>query len=158
MARRGGRWSTSRTSAGPSSPSSRHLASWCTTRPSTSAGPRTTYRYATSPSWCARRVPASTVTLADGAGPDLRNYRVDFAKLAETFPQLRLQWTIRAGVDELVTAYADHGLTYDEFTSSRFIRLGRIRELVAAGLVDNGLRRLADESFPASARVVEGIH
>ena len=26
-------------------------------------------------------VPGSTVSLADGAGPDLRNYRVDFSKL-----------------------------------------------------------------------------
>ena len=31
-------------------------------------------------------VPGSTVSLAEGAGPDLRNYRVDFAKLDETFP------------------------------------------------------------------------
>ena len=31
-------------------------------------------------------VPGSKVSLADGAGPDLRNYRVDFSKLVETFP------------------------------------------------------------------------
>ena len=35
-------------------------------------------------------VPGSKVSLADGAGPDLRNYRVDFSKLAETFPELNL--------------------------------------------------------------------
>ena len=35
-------------------------------------------------------VPGSKVSLADGAGPDLRNYRVDFSKLADTFPQLSL--------------------------------------------------------------------
>ena len=31
-------------------------------------------------------VPGSKLTFADGAGPDLRNYRVDFAKLTDTFP------------------------------------------------------------------------
>ena len=36
-------------------------------------------------------VPGSTVTFADGAGPDLRNYRVDFSKLNDTFPDLRLR-------------------------------------------------------------------
>ena len=43
-------------------------------------------------------VPGSAVSLADGAGPDLRNYRVDFAKLDETFPDLKLRWTVRDGV------------------------------------------------------------
>jgi nucleoside-diphosphate-sugar epimerase len=88
-------------------------------------------------------VPGSEVSLADGAGPDLRNYRVDFSKLAETFPDLRLRWTVRDGIDELAGAYAKHGLTYDDFQSSRFVRLRRIRELMSAGLVDEMLRRTA---------------
>ena len=47
-------------------------------------------------------VPGSGLSFADGAGPDLRNYRVDFAKLNETFPDLDLRWSVRDGVDELV--------------------------------------------------------
>src|SRR5690242_18112556 len=86
-------------------------------------------------------VPGSTVSLADGAGPDLRNYRVDFGKLEATFPDLRLQWTVREGIGELAAAYAKYGLTYDDFTSSRFVRLRRIRELLSAGVVDDMLRR-----------------
>ena len=31
-------------------------------------------------------VPGSTVSFADGAGPDLRNYRVDFSKLTGDLP------------------------------------------------------------------------
>jgi nucleoside-diphosphate-sugar epimerase len=85
-------------------------------------------------------VPGSTVSLAEDAGPDLRNYRVDFSKLATTFPDLNLRWRVRAGVDELAEAYAKHGLTYDDFTSARFVRLGRIRELLAEGLIDEMLR------------------
>jgi nucleoside-diphosphate-sugar epimerase len=85
-------------------------------------------------------VPGSTVTLAEDAGPDLRNYRVDFSKLAATFPDLNLRWRVRDGVDELAEAYAKYGLTYDDFTSARFVRLGRIRELLAEGLIDEMLR------------------
>jgi nucleoside-diphosphate-sugar epimerase len=85
-------------------------------------------------------VPGSTVTLAEDAGPDLRNYRVDFSKLAGTFPDLNLHWRVQDGVDELAGAYAKYGLTYDDFTSARFVRLGRIRELLAEGLIDEMLR------------------
>ena len=85
-------------------------------------------------------VPGSTVSLAEDAGPDLRNYRVDFSKLAATFPDLNLRWRVRDGVDELVEAYAKHGLTYDDFMSARFVRLRRIRELLSAGLIDEMLR------------------
>ncbi len=88
-------------------------------------------------------VPGSTVTLADDAGPDLRNYRVDFSKLEDTFPDLKLCWTVREGVEELAAAYARYGLTYDDFTSSRFVRLRRIRELLTEGAVDEMLRRTA---------------
>ena len=93
-------------------------------------------------------MPGSSLSFADGAGPDLRNYRVDFSKLADTFPNLRLQWSVRAGVDELVNAYRDLGFSYDDFQSSRFVRLRRINELLSAGLVDGMLRRQTSELFP----------
>ncbi len=86
-------------------------------------------------------VPGSALSIADGAGPDLRNYRVDFAKLDSTFPDLKLGWSVRAGVDELVTAYTKYGLSHEDFTSSRFVRLRRIRELLSAGMVDDMLYR-----------------
>jgi nucleoside-diphosphate-sugar epimerase len=89
-------------------------------------------------------VPGSVLSFADGAGRDLRNYRVDFAKLDATFPDLKLDWTVRAGVDELAAAYAAAGLTYADFASARFVRLRRVRELLDAGLVDGLLRRQAE--------------
>ena len=73
-------------------------------------------------------LPGSTVTFADNAGTDLRNYKVDFAKLTETFPALARRWTVRDGIEELAAFYAAHGLTYDDFTSSRFVRLRRIND------------------------------
>jgi nucleoside-diphosphate-sugar epimerase len=95
-------------------------------------------------------VPGSRVSFAQDAGPDLRNYRVDFSKLAETFPDLNLRWRVRDGVDELVGAYAKHGLTYDDFTSARFIRTRRISELLSARLVDEMLRRQTSGPLPMS--------
>lgn len=93
-------------------------------------------------------VPGSELTFAEGAGPDLRNYKVDFGKLESTFPDLRPQWTVRDGIDELVTAYMENDLTYEDFTSSRYVRLRRIRELMAGGVVDSMLRRTAGEPKP----------
>ena len=86
-------------------------------------------------------VPGSVVTLAANAGPDLRNYRVDFGKLNDTFPELGLRWTVRDGIGELLDSYTRYGLTYDDFVSSRYVRLRRIKELMAAGELDEMLRR-----------------
>jgi nucleoside-diphosphate-sugar epimerase len=102
-------------------------------------------------------VPGSEVTLAASAGPDLRNYRVDFSKLTSTFPGLQLRWTVPDGVTELAQAYNRYGLTYDDFMSSRFVRLRRIQELLAAGLIDEMMRRQVSTEFPPpGAEVAQG--
>ncbi len=93
-------------------------------------------------------VPGSKLSFAEGAGPDLRNYRVDFTKLEETFPDLRLCWSLRAGVDQLVRAYIEHNMTYEDFVSSRFVRLRRISGLLSAGLIDEMLRRQTTDWLP----------
>ncbi|HUJ04624.1 MAG TPA: SDR family oxidoreductase [Streptosporangiaceae bacterium] len=85
-------------------------------------------------------VPGSELSFAAGAGPDLRNYRVDFSKLSDSFPGLRLRWRVRDGVDQLVRSFSADGLAPEDVTSSRFVRLRRIRELLAAGAVDDMLR------------------
>jgi nucleoside-diphosphate-sugar epimerase len=101
-------------------------------------------------------VPGSRVTFADGAGPDLRNYRVDFSKLNETFPALKMRWSVREGVDELIGAYTEYGLTSGDFMSSRFVRLRRIRELLSAGILDEMLRRPANPGeWPSRDEVVQ---
>ena len=96
-------------------------------------------------------VPGSALSFAAGAGPDRRDYRVDFGKLDDTFPDLKLHWHVRDGVDEMVAAYQKYGLTLADFTSSRFVRLRRIRELLSAGLLDELLHRKTQEPFPPPA-------
>ncbi len=85
-------------------------------------------------------VPGATVTLADGAGPDTRTYRVSFAKVGAGLPGFQPRWTVQRGIEELLSAYAAHGLTLEDFLSSRFQRIMRIRELLDAGRLDEDLR------------------
>jgi nucleoside-diphosphate-sugar epimerase len=96
-------------------------------------------------------VPGSRVSFAEGAGPDLRNYRVDFSKLADTFPSLKLRWSVPDGISELAAAYAQYGFSHADFSSSRYVRLRRIRELLSEGLLDDMLRRQTGTPFSAVA-------
>jgi nucleoside-diphosphate-sugar epimerase len=95
-------------------------------------------------------VPGAAVTFAADAGPDLRNYRVDFGKLSDSFPDLTLRWTVPHGIAELLASFTKYGLSYDDFTSSRFVRLRRIKELMAAGALDEMLRRSAPFQGPSA--------
>lgn len=85
-------------------------------------------------------VPESGVTFAEGASPDLRTYRVDFSKLARSIPTLRLRWTVRGGVEQLVRAYRENHLTAEEFLGPRYTRLARINQRLEEGSLDASLR------------------
>ncbi len=87
-----------------------------------------------------RALPGSFVTRAPGAGPDKRSYRVSFAAIRDALPGFDPQWTVQAGIQELIDAYMRHRLTHDEFTSSRFRRIMRIRELQEDGRLTGDLR------------------
>lgn len=84
------------------------------------------------------------VTFADGAGPDARNYQVSFAKLAELLPEFAPQWTMRDGIVQLTRDMARFGLTTEDFEGARFVRLVRVRELLASGQLDDELRTTED--------------
>ena len=85
-------------------------------------------------------LPGSRVTFAEGAEPDLRTYRVDFSKLASMVPSFRPRWTVRGGVEQLVRAYREHGLTREEFLGPRFTRLEQIKQRLQDGTLDPDLR------------------
>jgi nucleoside-diphosphate-sugar epimerase len=86
-------------------------------------------------------VPGSKVTYAADASPDIRNYRVNCDKIAQTLPSFQPRWTVRDSVDELHSAFKTHGLEYDDFLSRRFMRIKHVRELQAEGNLDERLRR-----------------
>jgi nucleoside-diphosphate-sugar epimerase len=85
-------------------------------------------------------VDGSEVEYAGSGDPDPRSYRVSFAKLHRTFPELRLTWTARAGAEELADAYRAAELTLEQFESDRFTRLKRLRLLLERGELDPTLR------------------
>ena len=86
-------------------------------------------------------VPNSVVEYAEGGGPDPRCYRVDCSKIAEALPAFRPEWTARRGIEQLHDAFRRFGLDLDEFTSGRFLRIQRVKDLQAAGELDEDLRR-----------------
>jgi len=87
-------------------------------------------------------VDGSRVVYHPGGGPDLRCYRVKCDKIRETLPAFEPAWTVAAGVRELDEAYRRAELTKEEFVSGRFLRIARVKELQAAGLMDDDLRRV----------------
>lgn len=88
----------------------------------------------------AAQVPGSRVVLAPGGGPDARSYRVDFSKLATTFPELELHGTVPAGVDELASAYRRVGLRAEDLSGGTYTRLRTIRQFQELGIMDDTLR------------------
>jgi nucleoside-diphosphate-sugar epimerase len=91
-------------------------------------------------------VPGSKVRYAEGGGPDLRCYRVDCSKIRRAVPEFQPRWSVRQGIQQLLDAYRKHGLTAEEFLSSRYLRIKRVMELKARGDVDATLRRVARTS------------
>jgi nucleoside-diphosphate-sugar epimerase len=88
-------------------------------------------------------VPDAQATLAEGGGPDKRSYQVDCSKIQRVLPDFMPQWTVPLGVEEMYGAYVRQGLTFDEFTGARYLRIKRVQELQEAGRVDDDLRWLA---------------
>jgi nucleoside-diphosphate-sugar epimerase len=85
-------------------------------------------------------VPGARASFAEGGGPDKRSYQVDSSKIARVLPDFETLWTVRRGVEELFEAYARNGLTFEEFSGSRYLRINRVRELQDAGRLDDELR------------------
>ena len=80
------------------------------------------------------------VTFAPDAGPDKRDYRVDFTKIHTVLPSFAPRWSVPLGIDELARDMRSNALTAEDFEGPRFVRLARIRELMAAGLMSDDLR------------------
>jgi nucleoside-diphosphate-sugar epimerase len=85
-------------------------------------------------------VPGASATFAEGGGPDKRSYRVDCSKIARVLPGFETRWTVRRGVEQLYEAYARQGLTFEEFSGPRYLRIKHVQELQEAGRLDEQLR------------------
>ncbi|MDQ4089239.1 MAG: SDR family oxidoreductase [Actinomycetota bacterium] len=100
-------------------------------------------------------VPGSRVTFAEGAGPDLRNYRVNCDKIASVLPEFQPVWTVRKGVEELFAAYCSVGLTPEDVTGARYLRIRQIEHMLT-DRIDDSLRWLTAHSSDVLATVQHG--
>jgi nucleoside-diphosphate-sugar epimerase len=85
-------------------------------------------------------VPGCEIAFAEGAGPDQRNYRADFSKIARVLPGFQPEWDARRGARQLYDAYRSVGLAVADFEGARYRRIDQIRNLLAAGHLAPDLR------------------
>jgi len=93
-------------------------------------------------------VPGCEIAFADDAGPDKRNYRADFSKVARQLPEFQPQWDARKGARELFDAYRAIGLKLEDFEGPRFRRIDQLKQLLGSGNLAPDLRW---SSEPAAA-------
>ena len=86
-------------------------------------------------------VPGCRVEFAPEASPDARDYRVNCDRIRDEVG-FTPRWTARLGAAQLSDAYSNIGLTVEEFEGPRYQRIAHLRSLLAAGTVDESLRRL----------------
>jgi nucleoside-diphosphate-sugar epimerase len=89
-------------------------------------------------------VPGCEVSFAEGAGPDLRNYRADFSKINRVLPGFKPQWDARKGARQLYEAYRAIGLKLEDFEGSRFRRIDQLKQLMGGGFLAGDLRWKAE--------------
>jgi nucleoside-diphosphate-sugar epimerase len=62
-------------------------------------------------------------------GVDTRTYRVSFEKIRRTFPGFKCDWTVPAGVKDMIAGFRQQNLTSEIFKSKNFYRLQKIEHL-----------------------------
>ena len=85
-------------------------------------------------------VEGSTIAFDEGAGPDLRCYRVNFDRLPAVVPTFQPRWTVRRGIEDLYARYLSLGLRLDDLVGPRLQRVARLKELMGEGALDTELR------------------
>src|SRR6516225_1243090 len=74
-----------------------------------------------------RLVPGTGIVYTGEVGKDPRDYRVDFARLGKLLPDFRLEYTLAAGMEELLSRYRAHGFSACDFDGDQFVRLRTLR-------------------------------
>lgn len=88
----------------------------------------------------AETVPGCRIEYAPDAGPDKRNYRVNCDKIKQTLPEFQPAWNARRGARELYESFQKVGITLEEFEGPRYKRIDHIKQLIAAGRLDESFR------------------
>jgi len=95
----------------------------------------------------AEAIPGTKVRYAEDAGPDLRCYQVNCAKIESQIPGYQPKWTVRAGVEEVRDAYIRNKTTKDDFLGTKYLRIRTIKQLQDGGRLDQDLRWIGKEAY-----------
>jgi nucleoside-diphosphate-sugar epimerase/SAM-dependent methyltransferase len=90
-------------------------------------------------------VPDCRIEYAEGAGPDVRCYRVNCDKIRRVLPGFQPVWNAEKGARELYAGYAAAALTLNEFEGPKYQRVAHIRKLIDEGAIDADLRQVEPE-------------
>jgi hypothetical protein len=85
-------------------------------------------------------IPGCEITFAESAGPDLRNYRADFGKIARALPAFQPTWDARKGAQQLYDTFRTIGLELTDFEGPQYRRIDQLRDLMRAGYLSDDLR------------------
>ncbi len=87
-----------------------------------------------------RIVPGCGIEYTYEHGSDSRTYKVSFDKISTKLKEFFApEWDIEKGMRQLYEAYKAHGLTYEEFTGNKYIRLNQLKRLVQQKAIDDNL-------------------
>ena len=84
-------------------------------------------------------VPGASFQMADSAGPDIRNYRVDCSKIESKLPAFESRWSVAMGAEEMYEAFVSEGLSEDEFLG-HLLRMRHIKAEQDAGRLGVDMR------------------
>jgi nucleoside-diphosphate-sugar epimerase len=101
-------------------------------------------------------VVGSKVTFEEGAGPDLRCYRVNFDRLPSVLREFKPRWTVRTGIEDLYVRYRRHGMRLEDLVGPRLQRIARVRQRMAEGALDDELRWTAQQGTGQPSEVRAG--
>ncbi len=85
-------------------------------------------------------VPGSVVEYSSGAASDPRCYRVDFTKMRQVLPGFEPRWTVDEGIEQLIRAFREWGLTPSDVQSPKFLRIKRVQQLINDEQLDRNFR------------------
>lgn len=100
-------------------------------------------------------VPDSRIQLADHAGPDIRDYRVDPAKILELVPEFQPKWSVGKGIEEMYGAFTEYGTREGDFLG-KLLRIKFLQKAQEEGRVSLDLRVLEAGSSVTDTLAGEG--
>jgi nucleoside-diphosphate-sugar epimerase len=78
-------------------------------------------------------------------GVDTRTYKVSFAKIRQTFPAFRCDWSVDAGIQNMIERFQAMRLAESQFKNQNFYRLQKIEQLYQNHRLSEDLRWIAME-------------